>query len=322
VDLVRFARSEVPHPALGTPKAPGPFTLAVFQLARRDSGGIETLHALPADVIVTRANGTSAQVLCMKPRRLATELFSSSPLPLLATLTQGKQTKAEPRYWLTAQGWRNYLDGRPLTEQEHLIGGDKLWAIDSRVGVGLDAETRSVAKGMLFTTQAVALKRDVGFLIGVNGADVPRSGTLRLGGDGRAASLQDATGFNLVEPAYREIASAGRCRVVLTTPGLFPGGWRLPGLDAQCSWQLGDVSGKLVAAAVPRAEIISGWDLASRQPKPAERVASTGSVYWLEDLIATPEALLKLVESGLWLSPEQDAARRAEGFNRFTFAAY
>ena len=35
----------------------------------------------------------------------------------------------------------------------------------------------------------------------------------------------------------------------------------------------------------------------------------------------TPAALRKLVETGLWRAAGDDAARRAEGFNRITLAA-
>ena len=46
-----------------------------------------------------------------------------------------------------------------------------------------------------------------------------------------------------------------------------------------------------------------------------------GGKHW-EERDATPEALGKLVAAGLWAEPCEDAARRAEGFNRFAFAAY
>ena len=189
------------------------------------------------------------------------------------------------------------------------------------MGVGLDTVTGRADDGKLFTVQAIAFKQDVGFLAGVVCADLPTAGMVRLGGDGRAAAVHSVNDFKPIEPDYAAIAKTGRCRVVLTALGLFPEGWKLPGLDAEWNWRLGELSAKLVAAAVPRAEVISGWDLAKWQPKPAQRVAPTGSVYWLENLTATPEALRKLVECGLWLAPEDNSSRRAEGFNRFTFAA-
>ena len=123
-------------------------------------------------------------------------------------------------------------------------------------------------------------------------------------------------------PDLAALASAGRCRLVLTSPGLFPDGWRPPGVDADGRFALGDVRGRLVSAAVPRAQTVSGWDLAAWQPKPAQRAAPSGSVYWLDQLEATPEALGKLAAAGLWGEPCDDQQRRTEGFNRFTFAVW
>ena len=73
---------------------------------------------------------------------------------------------------------------------------------------------------------------------------------------------------------------------------------------------------------MPRAEVVSGWDLAHWQPKPAQRAAPTGSVYWLDELDATPKALRELVEQGLWPGAGADAGRRAEGFNRLALARW
>jgi CRISPR-associated protein Cmr3 len=109
---------------------------------------------------------------------------------------------------------------------------------------------------------------------------------------------------------------------VLTTPGLLAQGWRLPGVDEAQRLAWPGLTARLACAAVARADVVSGWDLAGRQPKPAERVAPAGSVYWLDDLDTTPEALGKLAEQGLWFDAEHNAQRRAEGFNRFTFAAW
>jgi len=107
---------------------------------------------------------------------------------------------------------------------------------------------------------------------------------------------------------------------VLTTPGIFPDGWRLPGIGADSRFSLHGVSARLVCAAVPRCETVSGWDLARHQPKTAQRVAPAGSVYWLDELDATPDALGKLAAAGLWDKACEDAARRAEGFNRLSLA--
>jgi CRISPR-associated protein Cmr3 len=340
VDFAAFAAGKIQHPALGTPVQPGAFAVAAFHLARRYADGrVEVLIAPPADLVITEVeDGKPASVRALKPTQPAPGLLASTPFALLPVLAEDTRGKPTSGYWLTEAGWRAYLTGATPKPRD-LIKAAELWRIDPRVGVGLDAATRRAANGRLFSVQAVAMKKrkhaapedfdggfDVGFLAGVTGAEPPRGGTLRLGGDGRAAAVHSAS-IDLPEPDYGAIADARRCRLVLATPGIFPEGWKLPGTDADGFVQLGAVKGRVVCAAVPRAEVVSGWDLAAWSqgkggPKPAQRAAPTGSVYWLDELDAAPEALRKLAEQGLWKEACDDPQRRAEGFNRFTLAAY
>lgn len=321
VDFARFARGEIAHPTLGTPANPGSFAVTDFQLARRDGAQVQALHAVPADLVLTLPDGKAApSIRRSQPKRLALGLLSSAPTDDLPVLAEDQRAKAAGGYWLTQAGWQRYLRGAELDPREHLVHSRELWKIDERVGIGLNAEHGRADDGKLFTVQAIALARGVGFLAAIGGAVPPDDGMVRFGGDGRAAAMQTASGYVAVEPDYAAIAKVGRCRVVLTSPGLFAGGWTLPGVGEAQVWQLGDVRGRVVCAAVPRAEIVSGWDLARWQPKPAQRVAPAGSVYWIDDLQATPDALRKLSETGLWTSADENPARRAEGYNRFQFA--
>lgn len=321
VDMAAFARGAVVHPTLGTPATPGSFALVGFDLARRNKAGqIETLHALPADLALTRDDSERLHLTRLQPQHPAAGLASSALLSQWPVLAEARRGKPVSGHWLTQTGWAAYLAGRtPATD--HLVPSNDLWRIDARIGIGLDAGTRSVEDGKLFTAQAVAFGRDVGFLAAVHGAVPPSAGMLRFGGDGRGAALHAAE-HSPQQPDWEAIAGARCCRIVLTTPGLFTQGWLLPGVTAESQLSLHGITGRLVCAAVPRAEVISGWDLARYQPKTAERVAPSGSVYWIDDLEATPEQLRKLAELGLWSDADQNAARRAEGFNRFTFAAY
>ena len=82
------------------------------------------------------------------------------------------------------------------------------------------------------------------------------------------------------------------------------------------------VRGRVVCAAVPRAEVVSGFDLARWQPKPAERAAPSGSVYWIEDLEGDAATIGRLAEYGLWPESADNHSRRAEGFTRFSLASY
>lgn len=327
VDLAAFARGEVEHPALGTPDRPGAFAVTAFHLARRGAeGAVELLFAPPADLVITEDAHGEPGARLLAPLPPAHAVSSSAPLPLLPVLGDAARRKPAAGYWLREAGWRRYLAGQVPAPAE-FVKSSELWAFDHRVGVGLDAATRRAADGRLFSVQAVAMQAGVGFFVAIGGADAPAGGSVRLGGDGRAAAVLRLE-HTPPEPDYAALAEARRCRVVLTAPGLFASGWLPhgagePGDDGSIRFALHGVRGRLACAAVPRAETVSGWDLAHRQPKPAQRVAPAGSVYWLElDDGVSPEALRKLVEAGLWGEPCEDVSRHAEGFNRITLAAY
>ncbi|MCM8611176.1 type III-B CRISPR module-associated Cmr3 family protein [Accumulibacter sp.] len=346
VDLAAFARGEIDHPALGTPQRPGDFAVTAFHLARRHAdGSVEALVQPPADLVIGEADAGSTTIRSLTPIPLlqAGGLQCSAPLPLLPVLAEAERSKPAGGWWLTEAGWRRYLAGGTPNASD-LARSSELWALDHRVGVGLDAATRRAADGRLFSLQAVAMTKrghrigtekgtrkailadyDVGFLATISGATPPADGPVRLGGDGRAAAIRSATA-TLPEPDFDAIAGAGRCRMILATPGLFTGGWLPTGSTQQADgshrFELYGVRGRLVCAAVPRAEVISGWDLAQWQPKAAQRAAPAGSVWWLDELEATTTALRKLAAKGLWGDPCEDAARRAEGFNRIALAAW
>jgi CRISPR-associated protein Cmr3 len=277
------------------------------------------VHPLPADFIATR-NDDGLGLHRLQPAVPVAGIETSAPLPRVPGLRADSRAKPEPGIWLTQGGWQRYLDGE-LPTAGALVESGRLWKLDPRVGVGLDAERRRAGDGKLFSVQAVVFEREHGFLAAVEGAEPPAEGTLRLGGDGRAAAVH-AVDHRPPAPDYPAIAVAGRCRLVLTSPGIFADGWRLPGLDRDNRFSLAGVSGRLVCAAVPRALVISGWDFSHWQPKPAQRAAPVGSVYWLEDVRATSAQLRNLAETGLWPEAAYDAQRRAEGFNRCAVASW
>lgn len=320
VDLAAFAHGRVTHQQLGTPKQPGSFMLQDFAVARRTGDAVELLMPLPADLVATEDGTGTVRATALRPTALHGAISNSNPLPLVPVLAQADRAKAASGWWLRGNGWRKHLQGQPIGADD-LVKTSDLWGYDERIGIGLNEDTRGAADGKLFTARAVAMKEGVGFAVAIGGAEVPAGGALRLGGDGRAAHLHPAT-LDWPDPDYAAIAPARRCRIVLTSPGIFAGGWQLPGMTGEGRIALPGLTARVVAAAVSRAETISGWNLADRQPKPAEKAAGSGSVYWLDDLEATPEALRKLVARGLWADPCEDAQRRAEGFNRFSFAAY
>lgn len=346
-DPAAFARGEIAGDAeLGTPNIPGTFTVTSFDVARRHAGGVvETLHPVPADLGIRAGGAEEGGVTAHRitPRPLFDGIGSSARTVEVAVLGERERGKQASGQWLNSKGWIAHLAGRDVDTQRHLVPSASLWALDARTGIALDPVKRAAATGALFTSQAVAMRKhehaaakqdgcgdarpfDVGFLVEIAGASLPDSITLRFGGDGRAAlAARQTAGDVPPHPDYDAIARDGRCRMILTTPGLFEGGWRPTGSAAgkgAFAFELHGVAGRIVCAAVPRAEVVSGFDLARRRPKPAERVAPSGSVYWLDGIEASADALRNLADRGLWSEAVENEQRRAEGFNRFTFAEW
>jgi len=335
VDPVAFGRGGARLPAglaevLGTPSEPGSFTLFEVTLARCTAAGVEPVYPAPADLAgFPDASGgitLHRRVPVPPPPGIAT----ATPLPRLPVLPGAPRGKPVSGLWLSERGWTRYLRGEPPEATDCVRQGD-LWQTEPRLGIALDGTTRRAAEGQLYTTEAVRLAPNppTGFRVAVRGIEpgqLPEHGVLRLGGDGRGARMQPATAGADPGPDWAAIGASGRFRVVLTSPGLFPHGWHPPGAMADGCVELNGVRARLVAAAVPRGQTVSGWDLAKRgpqgAPKAAQRAAPTGSVYWFEGLDGDLETLRKLPEVGLFpgtyenLSP----ARRAEGFNRCVIA--
>lgn len=324
VDPSAFAAGKVEldaalQAALGSVANPGAFRVAHFGLARRlrtpKDAAIEALLPLPADIIVSE----DGQAAPLRPTELNPAVASGYPLPLTPVLQQAAPGKPKGGLWLTAAGIRAWQTGAGL-QAKHWLAASELWALDSRLGIALEAGRATVVEGQLYTSEAVALHPDVGFLVRVAGAQglLPSDGLLRFGGDGHAASLGACTA-GLPSCDAAALAKAGRFRLLLTSPGIFADGWRLPGTDDRGRWHFHGASARLASAVLPRLETLSGWDIARRQPKAALRAVPAGSVYWLDDFQGDPAALDALTEQGLALD---DAARRAEGFNNCLLAEW
>lgn len=286
------------------------FRLTLFGLARQSSaeGVLEPLWPLPADVVVNNEDLSGATYL--RPQPLPAGLSSSYPLAQLPTLCAEKPAKPVGGLWLNGAGIAAWLAGQPITPA-HLLCSSQLWQLDSRLGIALDAKKRSAADGMIYTSEAVALKEGVGFVAAYEGhaARLQNGDLVRLGGDGRAARLQSGQ-LTLPATDWVRIEREGRFRLILTTPGIFAAGW-----------QPEAIPGQLVAASVSRADTISGWNLDTGQPKAAQRIAPSGSVYWyqLSGKLAELEKLQQLADNGLSID---DPMRRAEGFNHCRIAPW
>lgn len=304
---------------LGTPAEPGDFRTTWLSLALADNG-VQAVMPLPADLAAFSDAGVPPLVP-LNPTQRPVGVAASGELPLTAFLRVGKQVKPEGGRWLDNAGIVAHLCGTLPKDTLHTA---RLFKRETRLGIAMNAESRTAENGALYTTEAISFCDGAGFLVGIAGdhGQLPKEGMLRLGGDGKGARYRRV---DFDPPTTQDIKAGGRFRLILATPGIFSGGWLPERVSKQAdgSHRLsGDgFTARLVCASVARHDVISGWDLANWQPKTAQRVAPAGSVYWFDDLQGDTGKLAEWVAGGLW-SENADIQRRAEGFNRAWLAVW
>lgn len=333
--LARFSAGErLPDAlgqALGTPAEPGEFRVTWLSLAKvverritpqavNSTYTIEAATPLPAD-LAAFDDANVAPLVRMSPSPWPAGVRTGATLPLTALLKVRKQIKPHAGRWLAGEHLAAHVAGK--TPQATATTGD-FYRRETRLGIALDAGSRTAADGALYTTEAVSFCPHAGFLVGISGDHglVPKEGLLRLGGDGKGARYRRV---DFTPPQAPLIPQGGRFRFILATPGIFAGGWLPDGINYQPdgSYRLrgSGFSARLACAAVARHEVVSGWDLARWAPKIAQRVVPAGSVYWFDELDGDPGKLATWVSGGLW-GENPDPQRRTEGFNRAWLAAW
>jgi len=292
---------------LGTPQAPGTFRVCSFAVAQWNRGALELVVPMPADCYCFDDGFVQSE-----PATLPASVCGNSATLAVPVLRRSRVQKANHIYWLNQAGLAAYVRGEPLLQHEHTVEVKDLWKTDARLGIGMDPQSRKADDGKIYTSDAIAVKEGVGFIVGIEGADdcLPLNGLLRFGGDGRAVDIATVS-VDWPQPDWADITKNKRFKLLLTSPGIFPDGWKLPGMRDD-RWFIGDASARLVAASVARSEVVSGWDVAAHAPKPAENVVPRGSVYWLDDWQGDIALLKKLCAKGL---PCTEKKRSAEGFN-------
>ena len=327
-ERMRALLGEALFGTLGTPQRPGDFRLGWLSLAQSRVEAVQALLPLPADLVALRDAGL-CRLVALQPAAQPRLTQGSTALPMTALLRVAKQLKPEDGHWLDAAGLRKHLQGQPPATS---LRSDAIFKRETRLGIEIDAASRTARDGALYTSEAISLTAQTGFLVGIHGAPTLKDeGLLRLGGDGHAARWRRVS---FERPAVAPITQGGRFRLILSTPGLFGAGWLPNGItrDASAHWRLrGDgFSARLACAALGRHGVVSGWDLAQWAPKPAERVVPAGSCYWFDQFEGDAGKLATWVAGGLWsdnsatvtVTAQPHAQRRAEGFNNAMLAGW
>lgn len=260
----------------------------------------EPLLPAPADLGVTLKRGPRskderpeiAQVVRFRPPGDAGEERWSHPLALLLPfVTDGTGWQpweppgpgVEPRsasgdWFLTPKGLSAWRSGG-VPEPGDFIHRAELWCDEARTGVGLQAERRTSEEGRLYTFGFIRLLPEVFLGFELEGSRLRPEGLVRLGGEGRTASLEAGPAL----PGLAEAPAGGRFSLCFATPALSENGGYPPGFsEDRLEGTLEGRRCRLVGAALSRFVLAGGWDLARNYPKTLRRAIPPGSVFLFE----------------------------------------
>ncbi|MGZ5434691.1 MAG: type III-B CRISPR module-associated protein Cmr3 [Pyrinomonadaceae bacterium] len=251
----------------------------------------------PADALVLNAadhhkNRANVSRLIPKasPPGAATNLPSKELLPLyLDSKDKNKPHGYAPRFWRWEKFNEWLRQPRDFTVDDLFAFGIRSLPQDERSHVAIEADTQASEEGYLFQTRGLEFTRAkkennleaasrLALALNTDAAKVIK-GVASLGGERRLVSWREFTGAEdiLVSQCAEEIAKkiidSQACRLVLLTPCFFEAGWKP-------SWLLQQGNLALKAAAIGRAQVISGWDFERGTPKPTRRLVPAGSVFF------------------------------------------
>lgn len=210
-------------------------------------------------------------------------------LPKLPDGDKDKGGKPLENTWLTREGLETVLKGNKPTKEQTKTAKE-LFEQESRLGIARDNTTRSVQQGLLYQTQHIRPKAELSIELDVSGLpnNMPSNAIVRLGGEGRTASLsikQADNTFPQVDINSKKINST-KFAIYLLTPL-----YASPCLDfkrEQCAKQettlwkgkLKGIALTLHGAITGKVQRVGGWDAAANKPRPVKSLIPAGSVFF------------------------------------------
>jgi CRISPR-associated protein Cmr3 len=283
VDFNEYAKGRIDPliaQVVGTPTRFGSLSLMGPFIATQDEKAnvIKPLYAPPLDLMKIKENRTDKQIrtVILKPAR-ANESITNHPFDgWLPLLSKQPETMTELDVYLTESDFISYLRGEAPTLTEL-----KLYDKELRTGLALDYSARRGQEHQFYQAEFIRPRRDqhftTGLLVGIaNDGGLYQDGAAYIGGEGRTAHFRTVS----FAPQNVITAQTGNVKVVLLTPAWFSGGWH-PTEGKWAKWLGSDA--KLVAAAIGKHQLISGFNLATNGPRPMRQFVPAGSVFYFTD---------------------------------------
>ncbi|WP_020559173.1 type III-B CRISPR module-associated Cmr3 family protein [Thiofilum flexile] len=217
------------------------------------------------------------------------DLGKNARLPELPANAAG--SKPLENTWLTQAGLTAVLQGNAPKIADVKKASD-LFEREPRVGIARDNSNRTVEPSLLYQTRHIRLQRAVSIELDASGLpqDFPHSHIIRLGGEGRTASLE-VKPENKTFPKAPPIGSNQGLILYLLTPlqlkqqskewQPFPNFVREEREDLTVwTGSLNGIELELHGAVTGKAQREGGWDMAKHEPRAVTSLIPAGSAFF------------------------------------------
>jgi CRISPR-associated protein Cmr3 len=170
---------------------------------------------------------------------------------------------------------------------------DKI-SIEHKIGIGIDKNSGTSEVGKLYRTGMNRLN-DLSLLIEFDDLDLPASGFLKLGGEGRAVSYEIFSSEKF-EMSFQIKDNQKFFKLYLLTPAIFKNGWLPERIDEKTLIvEYPGLKLKLITASIGKTIYVGGFDMKARKPKPMYKAVPAGSVYYFELMEGEIQTAFKLL---------------------------
>ncbi len=298
----------------------GQFRITRLTLGRRDEETKKVIRLFPAPAHIIQAtvkdgDGKTTVMVRLTPKSILQAMSNHPPgKQMLFPELGGKETAGKSEAlegWLTARGLQRALSKAGLPDEADIVRPHKIYARESRLGIGMNNATKTTEEGYLYQVQMIRMQPHYGFVVDIelgeekygdselphpeqrtDGLGTPpelaflKEGWLTLGGEQRAAHFEVLKPESIAEEQGISQTTPGRV-LYFATPAYLKNGWLPATSDI--------LPAEPITAAINRYQPIGGWLLnpgnAGGASKITRRCIPAGSVYFFDSPVTVTQPL-------------------------------
>jgi len=200
--------------------------------------------------------------------------------------------------FLDINSLKDYLKGHE--KQLEFTEKKEIFSYEKKTGIKRSRKTLSSEEGYLYKIPMIKLKNKASLFVEIDGLSrYPEEGLLQIGGEGKTAKIEKIKNYDPLKTLkYMDFEFENKIfKIYLATPAIFEKGWLPKWINDKSTFE-GNHNGiklKLMACSIGKYNLIGGWDLANKRPKPMYKAVPPGSVYYFKILDDTPAEKIKEV---------------------------